>query len=156
MELLWNQQVDIFVMLFERGKAVGIPAHEKRGTHRIVARRGLSDVLDPAVTAFTNNWFLFRFDGAIPGFGVRQETSWQFHADGNGHEKIGEQHSEQHACSFHHAPGTAPAHTLRVIKYGTAFLHVTFQPGGTAGKYTSGWAESFCAIPSALLYDATH
>jgi len=25
-----------------------------------------------------------------------------------------------------------------------------FEPGGTAGKYTSGWAESVCAIPSAL------
>src|SRR5207244_7873215 len=85
------------------------------------------------------------------GFGVRQESCGQLYADSDGHKKIGEQKRQQDTRNFHYAARAAPAYTLRIIKYGTAFLHVTFQPGGTAGKDTSGLGLS----PSArfrLLY----
>src|SRR5207302_266616 len=74
MELLGNQQVDIFVVLLERSKAVGIPAYEKYGSHRIISCRELSDVRHSAVPAFASSRFLLRLDGAISGLGIRQET----------------------------------------------------------------------------------
>ncbi len=58
-ELLGNQQVDVFVMLLERSKAVGIPAHEKCGPHRIIGCRELSDVRHAAAAAFASKRFLF-------------------------------------------------------------------------------------------------
>ncbi len=59
MELLGNQQVDIFVMLLKGGQAVGIPAHEKCSSHRIIAGRELSDVRHAPAAAFTSKRFLF-------------------------------------------------------------------------------------------------
>ena len=52
MELLGNQQVDVFVMLLERSKAVGIPAHQKCSPNGIIACRELSDVRDAAAAPF--------------------------------------------------------------------------------------------------------
>src|SRR5713226_406784 len=80
---------------------------------------------------------LFRLETLISGFGIRQQPGGQFHADGDRHEKIGQQHGQKGSRDFHNAPRAAPAHTLRVVKYRPAFLHESFLLGGTAGSGTS-------------------
>src|SRR5882724_8413827 len=55
MELFGNQQVDIFVMLLERSKAVRIPTHEKCSPHGVVACRDIPDVRHATAAAFASN-----------------------------------------------------------------------------------------------------
>jgi len=70
MELVGNEDVDIFIMLFQGGEAGGVPADEKCGAQRVVAGGNGADIGDAAVAAFAGRDFLdFTFQGAIGGPG---------------------------------------------------------------------------------------
>ena len=151
-QLLRNEKVDLPVMLLQRGETVGIPTDEKGGTQGIVTGRHSAEVGDAAVAPFARRkGLLFRFERMVAGFCIGQQPCGQLDADGDGHEEIRQQHREQCSGNLQDAASAAPAHTLRVVKDGTAFLHESLQPGGMAGKSTPCWVESFRAIPSALL-----
>ena len=92
MQLLGNQKVNVLVMFLQGSEAVGIPAHEKRRAQWIVTRRHGSDIRHASMPAFSHGHrLLFRFQGAVCGLAVRQQSGGQLHADGNGHEKICQQ-----------------------------------------------------------------
>ena len=92
MELLGNQKVNVLVVFFQRRETIGIPAHKKCRSQRIVTRRQSSDVGHAAMPAFPRGpWFLFRLERLIFGFCIRQQPCGQVHADRDSHEKIGEQ-----------------------------------------------------------------
>src|SRR6266403_3856950 len=92
MELVGDQDVDIFVMLFQGGEAGGVPADEKCGAQRVVTGGNRSDVGDAAVAAFAGGDFLdFTFQGAIGGPGVWQQAGGEFDANSDGDEEIGQQ-----------------------------------------------------------------
>src|SRR5271168_3982466 len=57
------------------------------------------------------------------GLGVGKQTGGQLVGDGDRDEEIDEQKSEERAANFEHAAGAAPAHALRVVEDGAAFLH---------------------------------
>src|SRR6266403_4717186 len=58
MELVGNQDVDIFVMLFQGGEAGGVPADEKGGAQRVVAGGYGADIGDTTMAAFARGDFL--------------------------------------------------------------------------------------------------
>src|SRR5712672_2748483 len=92
MELVGNEDVDIFVMLFQRGEASGVPADEKGGAQRVVTGGNGADVGDPAVAAFAGRDFLdFTFQGAIGRPSVWQQAGGEFDANSDGDEEIGQQ-----------------------------------------------------------------
>src|SRR6267154_5372364 len=117
MELVGDENVDVFVMLFQGGEAGGVPADEKGGALRVVAGGYGANVGDAAMAAFAGWDFLdFTFEGAIGGPGVWQEAGWELDAHRDGNEKIGQEQSQQDAGDFQHAGGARPADTLRVVE----------------------------------------
>src|SRR6267154_5837811 len=94
MELVGDENVDVFVMLFQGGEAGGVPTDEKGGAQRIVAGGDGTYVGDAAMAAFAGGDFLdFTFQGAIGGPGVWQEAGWELDAYRDGNEKIGQEQS---------------------------------------------------------------
>src|SRR6267378_1543508 len=58
MELVGNENVNIFVMLFQGGEAGGVPADEKGGAERVITGGDGADIGDAAVAAFASRDFL--------------------------------------------------------------------------------------------------
>src|SRR5882672_12108312 len=87
MELVGNEDVDVFVMLFQGGEAGGIPADEKGGAQRVVTGGHGTDVGDTTMAAFARGDFLdLTFQGAIGGPGVWQQAGREFDANRDGDE----------------------------------------------------------------------
>ena len=123
-KLLGDEQVDLSIMPLQGSEAIGIPADEKRRAHRVVACRYSPNVRHaPATSLAHRRRFLLRFQRVISELRVREQTGGQVNADGDGDEKIHQQHGEQGSREFQDAAGAAPAHTLRVVKYRPTFLH---------------------------------
>src|SRR5882724_4023699 len=125
-------------MALEGRHAVGIPTNEESRSQRIIAVRHFANVCDTPAAAFAR-WQklrnLFELQGVKAWLGVRQQSGGKVHADRDGDEKICQRYGEQDGGNFHDTPGAAPAHTLRIVKYRSAFLHETFQTGGTVGLW---------------------
>src|SRR5882724_938971 len=128
MQLVRNENVDIFVVLLEGSETGGVPADEKRGAQRVVTGGHGADIRDAAVAPFARGGLLLDFQGAIGGPGLGQQASRKLHANRDGDKKIGEQHRQQQAGNLQHAACTAPADALRVIKNWSAFFHERFSP----------------------------
>jgi hypothetical protein len=133
-QLLGDEQVDVFVMFFQRSEAVGVPTHVKSSAQRIVACRHFADVGDAALAALPeDSELLFRcFQSVERGFNVGEKTRGKLDTDHDGDKEIREQDGKKSAGDFHGAPREAPAHALRVVKNGTAFFHECLRPVGMA------------------------
>src|ERR1700739_1442231 len=97
-------------MLFERGKAVGIPTNEKCGAQRIVARGNLADARNAKMASFasTHQLQVLFLRGVISGPRVRKQRRREFHAAGYSDKKVHKEQGQQRAADFHYAAGGAP------------------------------------------------
>src|SRR5450631_2806897 len=153
-KLFGDEQVDVFVVGLEGSHAVGIPADEESRAQRVIAGGDCADIGDAPAAAFARRQ---KFGGGLElerakgGLGIGKQTGGQIDADGHCEEEIGERNGQQYGGNFQDAPGAAPAHTLRVVEYGSAFLHEAFQTSGTEGWKSGPGVGAECSIPSALL-----
>src|SRR5208283_1516097 len=135
MKLLRHEQVNVFVMLLERSKAIGVPAHEKRRAQRIICGGNLPDMRHATVAPFAQD---DRFQdlllgGMVRGTRVREKGGGQFDAAGNGDEEINEQQGQEGTADFQDAARVSPADSFRVVKDRLAFFHVVWPPHSAGG-----------------------
>jgi len=134
-QLLRHQEVDIFIVLLQRGKAVGIPTDIKGRAHRIVRGGNLADVGDTLVAPFAlgnslGDLFLY---GVIRGAGIGQQGRGKFHAASHGDEEIHQQQGQQNSADFHEPTSTTPPKLLGVVEDWPAFFHEVWRPCGVGG-----------------------
>ena len=82
-QLLGNQHVEIFVVAFQRGEAVRIPADVKSGAQWVVAGGNLADVGDAAPAAFARRQVfgvLLDLKRAVDRPRVRQQAGGKLNA----------------------------------------------------------------------------
>src|SRR4029077_12310222 len=116
-----------------------VPAHIKRRAQRIVTGRNGTDVRDAAVAPLAHGNLLdFDLQGAVRRTLVRQQSRGKLYADRDGHKEIGQQQRQQQTRNFQYAARATPADAIRVIKYGSAFLHefLSVRLQGRAGRST--------------------
>ena len=109
-QLFRHQQVNVFVVFFQRGQAIRIPADEKRRAQRVIRRGNLSDIRYPLVPAFSLHHWLQQFllHRVIDRPCVRKQCRWQFHASRDGQKKIDQQQRQQPAADFQDAARPPP------------------------------------------------
>jgi len=131
-KLFRNEQVDIVVMLFERGEAVGVPVDVKAGAERVVRFRNVADGSDFAkARGAEGNALGFRGSAMRSGIGNRtveraarrEQKFWKIGAAENVDEKSDDQEREENAADFEDAASASPATALFIVENGLAFHH---------------------------------
>ncbi len=136
MQLLGDQDVEIFVVTLERCQAIGIPTDVIPGAQWIIARRHVAEVRDAAAAplADRNNFRVGpEFQRAINRPGNRKQTRRKLHAGRDIDEEIGQEQGQQSSGNLHGATRATPSDALSVVENWSTFLHETFQPVELAG-----------------------
>ena len=137
MQLFGNQDVEIFVVAFQRREAIGIPADVKSCAQWIVACRNLTEVCNAAMTASRGRRSFgvrFELERAVNRARVGQQIRRKLNAGRDIDEEIREQKGQQRAGNFHDAARASPTDALRVVENWTAFLHEAFPSCSAAGQ----------------------
>src|SRR5580704_15292066 len=136
MQLLGDQNVEVFVVTLERCQAVGIPTDVVPGAQWVIARRHVAEVRDAAAAPFADRYKLRagpEFQRTINRPGNRKQTRRKFHTGRDVDEEIRQEQGQQSSGNFHDSARATPTDALGVVENWSTFLHEAFQPVELAG-----------------------